>query len=195
MQLSGTKANGLSEVSDVEKGRLASSSEQQQQSQEPILEPMSFQPSTHAEIPSSPEKNRITTSQSLPDIIPAPKSPSRQNLESPPTATQTSPSLPTRIWGFATRKSGAGKPIDNSDPPDGGVQAWTIVILCHLVGFHTWGFLNAFGVLQSFYVVSLGRSPSDVSVCFLLSFYQTHPHVCKECLDSRSRYNLLTEVM
>jgi len=35
--------------------------------------------------------------------------------------------------------------------------------MCHIVGFSTWGFLNSFGVMQSYYVSFLGKSPSDIS--------------------------------
>jgi MFS family permease len=66
-------------------------------------------------------------------------------------------------WQWATRKSGAGQEIDRDPPPDGGIQAWTVVVMCHMVGLNTWGFLNSFGVMQSYYVSSLGKSPSDIS--------------------------------
>jgi hypothetical protein len=69
----------------------------------------------------------------------------------------------SRLWILLTSKTGAGQPVDTSEPPDGGVRAWTIVVLCHFLGFHTWGFLNAFGVLQSYYVVALNQTPSNVS--------------------------------
>lgn len=133
MQLSGINANG----SDVEKGALASSLEQQQQQQ----------------IRAGSILNQTTTS-----------TPERITSRSRRHSFHQSSSFLSQIWNLVTRKSGAGQLIDHDEPPDGGVQAWTIVIICHLIGFHTWGFLNAFGVLQSHYVTSLGRTPSDVSV-------------------------------
>lgn len=70
-------------------------------------------------------------------------------------------------------------------PPDGGRAAWlcgmfpifsrwTIdscnadysinLALCgHLVIANTWGFVNSFGVFQSYYTSTLGRPPSDIS--------------------------------
>ncbi|KAK2750086.1 hypothetical protein FQN57_004578 [Myotisia sp. PD_48] len=48
-------------------------------------------------------------------------------------------------------------------PPDGGVVAWTQVLMGHLIIMNTWGFINSFGVFQTYYVDFLGRSPSDVA--------------------------------
>lgn len=135
MQLSGIKANGL-EISDVEKGALASTEQQQQNGPDP-------------------ESIFNQTTMLTPERI---TSRSRRH------SFHQSASLPSEIWNIMTRKSGAGQLIDHDEPPDGGVQAWTIVVICHLIGFHTWGFLNAFGVLQPFHVTSLGRTPSDISV-------------------------------
>jgi MFS family permease len=51
----------------------------------------------------------------------------------------------------------------DTPPPDGGLRAWTIVLMSHLAGFNTFGFLNAYGVLQSYYVSSLSLPPSTIS--------------------------------
>ena len=67
------------------------------------------------------------------------------------------------FWKWVSSKSGDGHPIDELPAPEGGLTAWTVVVMCHLIGFNTWGFLNAFGVLQPYYVIFLDRSPSDVS--------------------------------
>ncbi|KAF3479894.1 uncharacterized protein GIQ15_06870 [Arthroderma uncinatum] len=73
-----------------------------------------------------------------------------------------------------TRESG----IDPGPPPDGGYQAWLQVALAHLVIFNTWGYINGFGVFQSYYTEALHRSPSDISwiggtQIFLLFFIGT----------------------
>jgi MFS family permease len=49
-------------------------------------------------------------------------------------------------------------------PPDGGVQAWTMALMACLVNVNTWGFANAFGVFQTYYVnvMDIGE-PSAVS--------------------------------
>ncbi|CAG8981042.1 hypothetical protein HYALB_00008196 [Hymenoscyphus albidus] len=52
---------------------------------------------------------------------------------------------------------------DPSIPPDGGLTAWKQVLAGHLIVLITWGFMNAFGVFQTYYVDFLGRSESDVS--------------------------------
>ncbi|TGO33007.1 hypothetical protein BHYA_0273g00010 [Botrytis hyacinthi] len=63
-------------------------------------------------------------------------------------------------------------------PPDGGTKAWVQVILSHLVIMNTWGFINSFGVFQTYYVTSLNRPASDISwigsvQIFLLFFVGT----------------------
>ena len=63
-------------------------------------------------------------------------------------------------------------------PPDGGKAAWLQVACAHVTIFNTWGFLNSFGVFQTFYVTTLGHPPSDISwvgsvQIFLLFFVGT----------------------
>ncbi|KAK5659358.1 hypothetical protein OQA88_1451 [Cercophora sp. LCS_1] len=48
-------------------------------------------------------------------------------------------------------------------PPDGGFKAWMTVACAHLVVMNTWGFINSFGVFQTYYASSLGRAPADIS--------------------------------
>ena len=48
-------------------------------------------------------------------------------------------------------------------PPDGGLRAWTQVLVGHLVVFNTWGSISSFGIFQAYYVTALKRSPSDIS--------------------------------
>lgn len=45
-------------------------------------------------------------------------------------------------------------------PPDGGRTAWIMVALTHLVIFNTWGFINSFGLFETYYVdtMHLGSS-------------------------------------
>ena len=50
------------------------------------------------------------------------------------------------------------------DPvPDGGFSAWVQVLMAHLIMFNIWGYINSFGVFQTYYVSKLGRPPSDIS--------------------------------
>ena len=53
--------------------------------------------------------------------------------------------------------------IDPGPPPDGGLNAWTQAIMGHLIVFNTWGYINSFGVFQTYYVATLGHPPSDIS--------------------------------
>ncbi|KAJ5162425.1 hypothetical protein N7492_007817 [Penicillium capsulatum] len=73
-----------------------------------------------------------------------------------------------------TRESGK----DLGPPPDGGRQAWLQVVLAHFIIFNTWGYINSFGVFQTYYTTALNRPPSDISwvgsiQIFLLFFIGT----------------------
>ena len=59
--------------------------------------------------------------------------------------------------------SGLKSGDDPGPPPDGGLKAWTQVAMAHLIIFNTWGFVNSFGVFQTYYTGALGRSSSDIS--------------------------------
>lgn len=48
-------------------------------------------------------------------------------------------------------------------PPDGGVLAWGQVLSGHLIVLITWGFMNSFGVFQTYYVDFLDHSASSIS--------------------------------
>lgn len=48
-------------------------------------------------------------------------------------------------------------------PPDGGLQAWTMVLMGHIIIFNTWGYINSFGVFQVYYSEHLNRPTSDIS--------------------------------
>ncbi len=68
--------------------------------------------------------------------------------------------------------------LDPGPPPDGGLAAWTQLVLAHLTIFNTWGYINSFGVFQTYYVISLKEPPSAISwvgsvQIFLLFFIGT----------------------
>src|SRR5690606_36793786 len=44
--------------------------------------------------------------------------------------------------------------VDVSSPPDGGLKAWTQVLMGHLVLINSWGYLTSFGLIQSYYVTA-----------------------------------------
>ncbi|CAF9941250.1 MAG: hypothetical protein HETSPECPRED_003033 [Heterodermia speciosa] len=52
---------------------------------------------------------------------------------------------------------------DPGPPPDGGLQAWTQVLMGHLVLINSWGYLTSFGIFQSYYRTTLGVTPSAIS--------------------------------
>ncbi|KAI0441846.1 riboflavin transporter MCH5 [Xylaria telfairii] len=48
-------------------------------------------------------------------------------------------------------------------PPDGGKKAWLMCLCGHLIITNTWGFINSFGVFQTYYMELLKLPPSDIS--------------------------------
>jgi len=53
--------------------------------------------------------------------------------------------------------------IDPGPPPDGGTTAWIQVAMGWLVCVCTWGYINSFGVFQTYYSETLGESQSTIS--------------------------------
>ena len=53
--------------------------------------------------------------------------------------------------------------IEPGPPPDGGFRAWSQVLVTFIVVLNTWGYINSFGVFQTYYVTALSHSLSDVS--------------------------------
>ncbi|PWY67567.1 MFS general substrate transporter [Aspergillus heteromorphus CBS 117.55] len=98
-----------------------------------------------------------------------------KELSQAPTNVSHASALATRTLTLVrTRESGK----DLGPPPDGGFKAWSQVALAHLVIFNTWGYINSFGVFQTYYTNTLGRTPSDISwvgsiQIFLLFFVGT----------------------
>lgn len=61
-------------------------------------------------------------------------------------------------------------------PPDGGFQAWWTVICTHFVFANTWGFVNSFGIFQTYYADFLAPLPPSTiswigSVQVFLAFF------------------------
>ncbi|KAI0111251.1 MFS general substrate transporter [Nemania sp. FL0031] len=66
-----------------------------------------------------------------------------------------------RIWHVSVEED--TEQLPPPPPPDGGIVAWTQVAMGHLVIFNTWGFVNSFGVFQSYYTGALHESRSTIS--------------------------------
>ncbi|GAP89884.1 putative major facilitator superfamily transporter [Rosellinia necatrix] len=47
--------------------------------------------------------------------------------------------------------------------PDGGKKAWLMCLCGHFIIMNTWGFINSFGVFQTYYMELLQLPPSDIS--------------------------------
>jgi len=53
--------------------------------------------------------------------------------------------------------------VDPGPPPDGGTKAWIQVAMGWVVCVCTWGYINSFGVFQTYYSETLGESQSTIS--------------------------------
>ena len=51
--------------------------------------------------------------------------------------------------------------VDPGPPPDGGLKAWTQVAMAWVIIVTTWGYLNSFGVFQTYYTTASERRPID----------------------------------
>ncbi|KAK3681911.1 hypothetical protein LTR37_020780, partial [Vermiconidia calcicola] len=52
---------------------------------------------------------------------------------------------------------------DPGPPPDGGLKAWTQIAMGWIAIATTWGWINCFGVFQTYYTLNLDISPSTIS--------------------------------
>ncbi|KAK2610294.1 hypothetical protein N8I77_003740 [Diaporthe amygdali] len=82
--------------------------------------------------------------------------------------------LAERVLSRTTSRSS----FNPGPPPDGGLKAWTAVAAGHLVIMNTWGYINSFGVFQTYYATELGLPPATISwigsiQVFLLFFIGT----------------------
>ena len=87
--------------------------------------------------------------------------------------------IPTeKLEQASIHTSAVADPNDPGPPPDGGLRAWTQVLVGHLVVFNSWGYISSYGVFQAYYTTSLKQSPSDISwvgsvQIFLIYFLST----------------------
>ena len=108
--------------------------------------------------PSDDEMQSIITS---PDVDP----PSKE-AEDAQHAGVKAVAEPGGVLAKVLSRTTSRRSVDPGPPPDGGLAAWTQVVMCHLIVFNTWGYINSFGVFQTYYVATLGHPPSDISwVC------------------------------
>ncbi|KAL0254790.1 hypothetical protein SLS55_009314 [Diplodia seriata] len=52
---------------------------------------------------------------------------------------------------------------DPGPPPDGGLRAWTQVLMGHICIMNTWGYINSFGAFQAYYTSTLAVPSSQIS--------------------------------
>ena len=72
--------------------------------------------------------------------------------------------VPNILAGSSDAGEAAEAPAaDTSPPPDGGLKAWTQVLMGHLVLINSWGYLTSFGLFQSYYITALSATPAAIS--------------------------------
>jgi len=107
---------------------------------------------------------------------PKPASSSPETSDSAATKTEASPAgdhSTERVWPPQTSHYGlrsvlerirtSDSAYDPGPPPDGGFPAWSQALLGHLAIFNTWGFINSFGIFQTYYTHALAEAPSTIS--------------------------------
>ncbi|KAE9369062.1 MFS general substrate transporter [Stipitochalara longipes BDJ] len=102
----------------------------------------------------------------------------KDDIEAYPVVDETQDEAQRPKEGAVTRTSTKSSWKDPGPPPDGGREAWIQAAMGHLAVMNTWGFVNSFGVFQTYYVTSLHESPSNISwigtmQIFLLFFIGT----------------------
>ncbi|KAJ3576844.1 hypothetical protein NPX13_g3578 [Xylaria arbuscula] len=85
------------------------------------------------------------------------------NIEPEPDLLDTNASGVTGALGRVLSRISTNASWNPGPPPDGGRNAWLMCFCGHLIITNTWGFINSFGVFQTYYADTLGRSPSDIS--------------------------------
>ncbi|KAK1252365.1 hypothetical protein MKX08_003552 [Trichoderma sp. CBMAI-0020] len=73
--------------------------------------------------------------------------------------------------GEGANEKATGTPIENKDQsvhhefPEGGLKAWLVVFGCWCTSFASFGYVNSFGVYETYYLKTFlsDRSPSDVA--------------------------------
>ena len=91
---------------------------------------------------SSPDCPPLSEESHIPEPVPG------EPLEQTPSKSPAATTLLTRTLSRVRTKDS----VDPGPPPDGGFQAWLQACLGHLVIFNTWGFINSFGLFQTYYV-------------------------------------------
>lgn len=97
---------------------------------------------------------------------PTERSQSPQDNGLQPTATANSARLRTTASNVLSQTYSRITNRDVVDPgpaPDGGIKAWTQVAMAFLVCTTTWGYVNSFGVFNTYYPELLGESQSTIS--------------------------------
>ncbi|MCJ1362174.1 hypothetical protein MMC16_001276 [Acarospora aff. strigata] len=102
----------------------------------------------------------------------------KSNIDDQHGIRQLEKSKSAAVRKVVSRTRSASSWIDPGPPPDGGLGAWVQVLMGHLVVFNSWGYINSFGVFQTYYVTALNQSPSAISwvgsvQIFLLFFVGT----------------------
>ena len=82
----------------------------------------------------------------------------------------TKPTTRLKILRFMTPKIAA----EDQGPPNGGIKAWTQVLMSHLINFNSFGYLISFGIFQGYYTTTLGVTESDISWIGTIALFLTY---------------------
>lgn len=77
--------------------------------------------------------------------------------------TTTAAGAAKRVLSKVVTARSAASIRDPGPPPDGGLLAWTQVLMGHICIMNTWGYINSFGAFQAYYTSTLGVPSSQIS--------------------------------
>ena len=115
--------------------------------------------SSLSSIPTKPDRPRLADIEKYGTDYPAPASLHGDAFERTPSRTTIGKTMSTTLAKVRTKDSA----IDPGPPPDKGWHTWSQAFLVHLVVFNTWGFINSFGLFQTFYSQYLHQPSSTIS--------------------------------
>ncbi|KIW02236.1 uncharacterized protein PV09_06389 [Verruconis gallopava] len=86
-----------------------------------------------------------------------------EDIETPELDATTPVPITSSVLQRVITGRSASSYVDPGPPPDGGLRAWLIAVAGLCVIFNSWGYIQTFGVFQTYYVTSLSESPSTIS--------------------------------
>ena len=120
----------------------------------------------HTRSESADEQSRTSGSMHE-ELMPFPLRETARESDHAPDPEKDAPArrTPSQVGGLSSlrRIVSQSSTVDPGPAPDGGIHAWLQVLAAHLVIFNAWGYIQSFGVFQTYYTTILDQPPSKIS--------------------------------